>query len=38
MNAFVKLLGALLLAAVLPTAASHAVELNPKAVIYSLPD
>jgi hypothetical protein len=37
-HAFVKLLTAALLAAALPTAASYGAELDPKAVVYKLPD
>jgi hypothetical protein len=37
-NAFAKLLAAAVLAAMLAPAASHAVELDPKAVVYQLPD
>ena len=35
-NAFAKLLAASVLAAMLAPAASHAVELDPKAVVYQL--
>ena len=37
-NAFAKLLAAAALTAMLAPAASHAVELDPKAVVYQLPD
>jgi hypothetical protein len=37
-NAFVKLLAAAVLAVMLASAASHAVELDQKAVVYQLPD
>ena len=37
-NAFAKLLAAAVLTAMLAPAASHAVELDPKAVVYQLPD
>jgi hypothetical protein len=36
-NAFAKLLAAAVLTAMLAPAASHAVELDPKAVVYQLP-
>ena len=35
---FARLLGAVLLAALLPAAASHAVELDSKVLVYQLPD
>jgi hypothetical protein len=37
-NAFAKLLAAAVLTAMLAPAASHGVELDPKAVVYQLPD
>ena len=37
-NAFAKLLAAAVLTAMLAPATSHAVELDPKAVVYQLPD
>jgi hypothetical protein len=37
-NASAKLLAAAVLTAMLALAASHAVELDPKAVVYQLPD
>jgi hypothetical protein len=38
MNAFVKLFGASILAAALTPTLSHAVEIDPKAVVIQLPD
>ncbi len=37
-SAFAKLLAAAVLTAMLTPAASYAVELDPKAVVYQLPD
>jgi hypothetical protein len=37
-NTFAKICGALLLAALLPAIPSQAIELDPKAVVYKLPN